>query len=181
MQCWHHVSISFSSRFKSTSTTKITFLKVRKTQKNIVMPMFTKCREHFFLNIHKMQRKHFYANYRCSQTVCQTAQQGGARQRGKGAKLNKRNLTFTISNFSIYTKHYLRHHLRTIQLADERYVKWLIVVDDYFFSAGDMMQLFQENPVDRASYCWSFFAGCEEKIRALKSCQSGDTVWQTVS
>ena len=103
MQCWHHASISFSSRLKSTSTTKITFLKVRKTQKNIVMPMFTKCREHFFLNIHKMQRKHFYANCRCSQTVCQTAQQGGARQRGKGAKLNKRNLTFTISNFSIYT------------------------------------------------------------------------------
>ena len=103
MQCWHHAIISFSSRLKSTSTTKITFLKVRKTQKNIVMPMFTKCREHFFLNIHKMQRKHFYANCRCSQTVCQTAQQGGARQRGKGAKLNKRNLTFTISNFSIYT------------------------------------------------------------------------------
>ena len=103
MQCWHHASISFSSRLKSTSTTKITFLNVRKTQKNIVMPMFTKCREHFFLNIHKMQRKHFYANCRCSQTVCQTAQQGGARQRGKGAKLNKRNLTFTISNFSIYT------------------------------------------------------------------------------
>ena len=92
-------------------------------KKNIAMPMFTKCREHFFLNIHKMQRKHFYANCRCSQTVCQTAQQGGARQRGKGAKLNKWNLTFTISNFSIYTKHYLRHHLRTIQLADERYVK----------------------------------------------------------
>ena len=103
MQCWHHASISFSSHHKLTSTTKITFLKVRKTQKNIVMPMFTKCREHFFLNIHKMQRKHFYANCRCSQTVCQTAQQGGARQRGKGAKLNKRNLTFTISNFSIYT------------------------------------------------------------------------------
>ena len=103
MQCWHHAIISFSSHHKLTSTTKITFLNVRKTQKNIVMPMFTKCREHFFLNIHKMQRKHFCANCRCSQTVCQTAQQGGARQRGKGAKLNKRNLTFTISNFSIYT------------------------------------------------------------------------------
>ena len=127
MQCWHHASISFSSHHKLTSTTKITFLNVRKTQKNIVMPMFTKCREHFFLNIHKMQRKHFYANCRCSQTVCQTAQQGGARQRGKGAKLNKRNLTFTISKFSIYTKHYLRHYLRTIQLADERYVKWLLL------------------------------------------------------
>ena len=72
-------------------------------KKNNSLPMFTKCREHFFLNIHKMQRKHFYANCRCSQTVCQTAQQGGARQRGKEAKLNKRNLTFTISNFSIYT------------------------------------------------------------------------------
>ena len=123
MQCWHHASISFSSYLKLTSTTEITFLNVRKTQKkNIFMPMFTKCREHFFLNIHKMQRKHFYANCRCSQTVCQTAQQGGARQRGQIEQTES-----DIHDFKLFNLHYLRHHLRTIQLADKRYVKWLLL------------------------------------------------------
>ena len=89
-----------------------------KRKKNIAMPMFTKCREYFFINIHKMQRKHFYANCRCSQTVCQTAQQGGARQRGQIEQTES-----DIHDFKLFNLHYLRHHLRTIQLAHKRYVK----------------------------------------------------------
>ena len=142
MQCWHHASISFSSHHKLTSTTKITFLNVRKTQKNIVMPMFTKCREHFFLNIHKMQRKHFYANCRCSQTVCQTAQQGGARQRGQIEQTES-----DIHDFKLFNLHYLRHHLRTIQLADERYVKWLLLSMIIFSQQETWCNCFKKTPL----------------------------------
>ena len=126
--------------------------------KNNISESSQNAKKHCYADVHKMQRtflskysqmqrKHFYANCRCSQTVCQTAQQGGARQRGKGAKLNKWNLTFTISNFSIYTKHYLRHHLRTIQLADERYVKWLLLSMIIFSQQETWCNCFKKTPL----------------------------------